>query len=64
VRDMRASNSGSEIMLKVLALAVQRNVPVETKRRVGREVGYGANAYADIVVSKMRTDSRGFESSR
>jgi hypothetical protein len=51
-------------MLKVLALAVQRNVPVETKRRVGREVGYGANAYADIVVSKMRTDSRGFESSR
>lgn len=44
VRDIIASNSGSESMLKVFALAMQRRVPVERKRRVGREPGYGEMA--------------------
>ena len=44
VRDIIASNCGSAIMLKVFALAMQRNVPVERKRSVGREAGYGASA--------------------
>ena len=39
VRDIIASNSGSEIMLKVLALAMHNDVPVERKRRVGKEPG-------------------------
>jgi hypothetical protein len=36
---MTASNSGSEIILNVFALATQRSVPDERKRRVGREAG-------------------------
>jgi hypothetical protein len=51
-------------MLNVFALASQRKVPVERKRRMGRDAGYGAIAYADIVVRRTRTDSRGLESSR
>lgn len=74
VRVILASCFGSKSMLRVLAHAHDKNVPVVKKRSVRVEVekedstedavnerisGIGYKEYAEVVVSKIKNDSRG-----
>ena len=79
VRVMRASYFGSKSILNAFAEAQERNVPVVRNRNVNVEVdsvvfasttdvlrmsGIGYSEYADVVVRRIRNDSRGFERER
>lgn len=76
VRVIKASYFGSKSILRVLAQAHDKNVPVVRKRKVKVEVervvcssgaaevdrisGMGYNEYAEVVVRRIRKESRGF----
>lgn len=75
MRVIKASYLGSKSMLKVFAQAHDRKVPVVRKRRVMVDVenevstdeavvermsGMGYNEYAEVVVSRIKKDKRGF----